>query len=161
MKYRYKRVDIINVKYQISTAGNLTRLSSGVIKRPHINPYGYLTYIIYNRGKRKTVFQHRLIAQAFIPNLDNKPQVNHIDGNKLNNSIENLEWCTAFENMHHAFAIGLIPMNGKSAVKKGKDVICLTCGTIFYKRNGYLSKSNGDNHYCSKACFGKRNTLNK
>lgn len=59
-------------------------------------------------GKQKHYYVHRLMAEAFIPNTENKPQVNHIDGNSLNNDISNLEWVTASENTQHAYDNGLI-----------------------------------------------------
>ena len=78
-----------------------------------LEPERELTYTLNNRGyysvgiKRKTYMVHRLVAKAFIPNKDNKSFVNHIDGNKLNNHIGNLEWCTVQENNLHARQTGL------------------------------------------------------
>ncbi len=70
---------------------------------------GYLLVTCVNRKtkKRKNCFIHRLLAEAFIPNPDNKPQVNHKDGVKTNNALNNLEWVTAQENTRHAIALGL------------------------------------------------------
>lgn len=71
------------------------------------NKYGYLIVDLKKDGRRKASTVHRLVAVAFISNPENKPCINHIDGNKQNNSIQNLEWCTYHENLIHAFATGL------------------------------------------------------
>lgn len=70
--------------------------------KPEVTKKGYLRVDLYDKHLfRKHHKVHRLVAQAFIPNPDNKPQVNHIDGNKQNNSITNLEWVTDAENKEH------------------------------------------------------------
>lgn len=73
------------------------------ILKPQINTSGYWTIGLYKNGKRKLYRIHRLIGKAFIPNPYNKPEINHKDGNKLNNHIENLEWVTTSENTQHAW----------------------------------------------------------
>ncbi len=69
--------------------------------------YNYQRLTVGKRGEQSTQYIHRLVAECFIPNPDNKPCVNHIDGNKLNNDVSNLEWCTISENHIHAMATGL------------------------------------------------------
>lgn len=68
---------------------------------------GYLSVGLTKNKKVKSFLTHRLVAQAFIPNPENKPEVNHIDGNTLNNNVSNLEWCTHRENINHAWKTGL------------------------------------------------------
>lgn len=68
-------------------------------------------------GKKKRAAIHRLVALAFIPNPENKPVVNHIDGNKRNNAVENLEWATYAENTLHAYRMGL---NSAEKILEGK-----------------------------------------
>ena len=63
---------------------------------------------LYKDSKRKSFLVHRLVAQAYILNLEDKPDINHKDGNPLNNNVENLEWCTKSENMQHAIKNGLV-----------------------------------------------------
>lgn len=82
------------------------------------NSRGYSIVILTKGKKRKTIGTHRLVAQTFIPNPNNYPQVNHKDGNKQNNNVTNLEWCTASYNIKHAFD------NGLKKPKKGKENVC-------------------------------------
>ena len=74
-------------------------------------------------GKQKHYYVHRLMAEAFIPNTENKPQVNHIDGNPLNNNIDNLEWVTASENIQHAYDNGLMETLSNTSKR------CELCGS--------------------------------
>ena len=98
-------VDIPNTHYQIGSCGNIRNKNNGRINVPFDrNRTGYVRAILFNGcGQRKRYFVHRLVAEGFIPNPDNKPHVNHIDGDKTNNCVENLEWVTRSENMQHAY----------------------------------------------------------
>jgi hypothetical protein len=71
------------------------------------NKCGYLYTVLSINKKRKTLTIHRMVATTFIPNPNNYPCVNHIDGNKLNNCVSNLEWCDSSQNISHAYKNGL------------------------------------------------------
>ena len=88
--------------YQVSTLGRIKSLYSNKILKPNIDKDGYYRYALCKNKKRKDYYGHRLVALTFIPNLYNYQQVNHIDGNKQNNCINNLEWCTCKENVIHS-----------------------------------------------------------
>lgn len=110
--------------YQISDNGIVIN-KKGKKRKTYITSYGYEHIQLHKNGKRKTFRIHRLVAEHFIPNYDNKTEVNHIDGNKLNNNVKNLEWCTRSENQLHAYKIGLQKLGEEhynSKLKK-KDII--------------------------------------
>lgn len=110
--------------YQVSTFGRIKRLSRKTINegllgknkelqlkekilKPSTITKGYKGITLTKDKKRYPKKVHRLVAEAFIPNPNNKPQINHIDCNKSNNNVNNLEWCTNSENQKHAFKNGL------------------------------------------------------
>lgn len=108
----WRVIEGTNGRYEVSNTGKVRSMNyhkTGLVKelKQKIDKYGYCTVILHINGKQKYPSVHRLVAKAFIPNPDNKPQVNHISGNKKDNSIDNLEWCTVSENVKHAFDIGL------------------------------------------------------
>ena len=88
-------------KYEVSNLGKVRNIKSGRILKPRIDKDGYLKHQLYVRDKKKYLFLHRIIATAFIDNPEGKPCVNHIDENKANNDLSNLEWCTIRENIIH------------------------------------------------------------
>ena len=109
--------------YGITEAGNVFVISTGKKIAIGITATGY-KYVQLNKDRHHyNRLLHRLIAIAFIPNPEAKPYVNHIDGNKLNNSIDNLEWCTAQENTEHAAKIlKVLPQYEESNRKRQRPV---------------------------------------
>lgn len=133
------------------------RFRSGQKINPDIAPNGYYRVTLARNGKKKQKYLHRLLAEHFIPNPNNLPQINHKDGNKLNCKIENLEWVTVKENVIHAYKYGLInhvkgeqhPNYGKCGsqsklAKKVKATNVITKETKIYgsmietKKDGFL-----------------------
>ena len=104
------------VKSSIQKTGY--RLHKGKIKHSQDNGNGYKQIYVQINKRRKILYIHRLVAQAFIPNPENKPNVNHINGIKSDNCVENLEWCTQAENQNHASENNLLKKGEKSSLSK-------------------------------------------
>lgn len=113
--------------YEISNHGNIRRIlykGKQVQKKlkPKVTKKGYLNVALrdYLAGTRKWFLMHRLVGIAFIPNFENKSDINHKDGNKRNNYFENLEWVTRKENIRHAWDMGMSKINS-GCFKKGHN----------------------------------------
>ena len=166
--------------YQISNQGNVRSVDrfdgvhdrQGTIIKPILKQNGYLQVGLRKHGTRKWIGVHRLVAIHFIENPNNKPQVNHIDGNKQNNIVENLEWVTVKENQDHAVRMGYrsnMPKGEKHCnygkygenSRSAKPVIRRdpeTGETKLYKAK-ILAKDEGfDVTSISKCCHGKLKT---
>jgi hypothetical protein len=103
-------------KYQVSNLGRvrvMKKITSPrrkpLIRRPQVNTSGYYSLSLSLNGKRSMASIHSLVAQAFLGERPEGYEVNHIDGNKLNNRVDNLEYCTRSQNIQHALRVGLIP----------------------------------------------------
>ena len=103
--------------YSVSNYGKIRNDKTGRILKPQKNTCGYLFVVLYENGVCKTLKIHRLVALAFIDNPENKRTINHIDGVKINNFVDNLEWNTQSENMQHAVNTGL---NDAKGIKNGR-----------------------------------------
>jgi len=133
--------------------------------RLHKGASGYIQVNFYRNGQQKTLTLHRLLALSFIENPDNKAEVNHIDGDKLNNDLSNLEWCTRSENIIHGIRIGLFPkkrMNSRGKKHwRSKPVYQYLNGVFIseFESSGDASRKTGF-HAASiqDACKGKLKT---
>lgn len=112
----------------------------------------YKTIPLCKDGKKYTKLVHRLVAEAFVPNPDGLPCVNHKDGNKLNNRADNLEWCTHAENMHHAKITGLF---------SGKQIVCVDDGAVYVSVTDAAAKTGISRRSISNCLCGRSKTAGK
>ena len=137
--------------YEVSNYGQVKSLTKkGFNKKPALlrqrdNGYGYMICQLLKNNKRRTMATHRIVAMAFVPNPDNKPQVNHKDGDKYNNVPSNLEWCTNSENQVHKFRVLKCESHGGHPKRK---VICCENG-MEYESSYHAARATG----ISKGCI--------
>lgn len=123
---------------QVSSDGRIYSKRSSQ-ERKLQNTTGYNWVKIWKEGKFHQVFVHRAVALAFIPNPENKRVVNHKDGNKTNNTVENLEWCSQSENIKHAYSTGLKGIGEKHGKAVLTEEIVLEARSLYRKG----SRTNG------------------
>lgn len=176
----WKDIKNFEGKYQISNLGRVKSLNYAGTGKAHIlkNRYDGHGYPQISLGRNKQMRVHRLVAEAFIYNPQNKPYVNHIDGNKTNNKVENLEWCTPAENTQHLVnVLGYKPTENtkrkqsKSAKARGvsqktrlatfKKVLCVETN-IIYESQVIAEKQTGISHkLISACCVGRQKMAGK
>lgn len=136
--------------YEVSNLGNIRNSNTKYVLKLKLLKTGYysITASLGSRQSKKTIRVHRAVAETFIANPNNYPVINHIDGNKLNNCVDNLEWCTYADNTRHAWDNGLI------TPKRGVDNHWskLTSEDVKYIREHYIL---GDNMYGTRGLARK------
>ena len=154
------RVKSIPRKVPNSHLKNGTMFLKGKIMNPTVVKTGYAQVMLSKNGKRKYHKVSRLVAKAFIPNPKNKPQVNHINENKLDNRLENLNWMTAKENINHGTAIERLT---KKQRKNNKTIQVFQYSLSGDLIRSWFSMSEASRHGFNKSlisicCKGKRKT---
>ena len=152
----YKDIPGYEGLYQISNLGNVKSLKRNKILAKNNNGNGYLYACLSKDGQAKNYYIHRLVSQAFIPNPDNKPEVNHKDENKENNCVENLEWVTSKENTNYGSRTKRASENCQKPINQydlqGNFIKSWAGGTEIENVTGF-ARSN-----ISKCCSGKYKT---
>ena len=139
------------------TNGSL-RFYKGRILKPGTNTCGYLQVSLYKNGKEKIFYVHRLVAEAFIPNPNNLPEVNHRDENKQNNSVENLEWCDRLYNVRYGTGIERQKKKQLNNIKTSKTVVQYTLDGKFireWKSTAECGRNGYNQRHVSECCKGK------
>lgn len=143
MKEEWRPIKGYEGIYEVSNMGKIKSLNppkskTPIIRKPFHYGGGYQQMAICKNKVRNQILVHRVVAQTFVPNPHNKPEVNHINGNKSDNRAENLEWCTSSENQIHAYKeLGVNPVNRKL---QKKHVFLILRSSLGYKKLGKLLK---------------------
>ena len=134
--------------------GGISTIKEKILKQ-RLTPFGYYTVLLSKNSKRKWHFVHRLVAQAFIPNPDNLPIINHKDENKLNNEVKNLEWCDYLYNSNYGTRNKRLSETKTNNTYNTKPVLCVEIGRIYPSVREAARQTNIPNTHISACCLNK------
>lgn len=129
--------------YLVTTDGRIFSLKKMAFLKKMLNNVGYYHTCLYNENGGKFFLVHRLMAEAFLPKDDTRNYVNHKDGNKENNLLFNLEWCSHKENMQHAWNLGLSKTSEKQRENGRKTIKIASEISSKMRRKAIIDTSNG------------------
>ena len=138
-------------RYEVSNLGRIRHI--GGVPRKIRSMSGYAYVCIRQGGKAHNIRLHRLIASTFIPNPENKPHVNHKDGNRSNNEVDNLEWCTASENECHK--VNVLGIKQKPPIRQ-TAVVCVETNRTFESIKDAADQMHIDRKHIGEAAAGNR-----
>ena len=149
--------------HRVGRSGFLITKNTRIL-HPCKNHDGYPRVELWMNKKRYSRFVHVLVANAFIPNSENKPEVDHIDGNPSNNKVENLRWVTHKENMNNPIARVRLSVNASCLGKFGKENdssiprVCIDTGKLYWGAAEAARETNADRTHITACCLGKAQT---
>lgn len=147
-----KEINLGGRKYAITTSAKIYK-ENGKELRQYISKDGYAYIAVFDGIKRKKHRVHRLVAQTFLSNPCKLPQVNHIDGNKLNNNVYNLEWVTAGENQYHSRYV----LHNKTGFAD-TPIVCIETNTKYKSTRDAWRKTGINYSHISECVNEKRKT---
>ena len=144
----WKDIEDYDGDYQVNNFGRIKSFKNGKVKirKPYIDKDGYLQIVLSKNGVNKWFKIHRLVAEAFVPNLENKPDIDHIFNNKFDNFAENLRWVTKLENNRYAYETGRVKTGEDNYQAKLTNEQALWCKLVYKPR---------DKEFSARALAGK------
>ena len=142
--------------YAVTSCGKVWSYRNKRFLTPRKSKKGYLTVLLCNKGNEKEFKIHRLVANMYIPNTDNLPQINHKDENKQNNCVTNLEWCTNLYNRNYGTRNKRAAMGISKA--KMKPCMCVETGKIYPSVIEAAKETNIHKSSIASCCRGERET---
>ena len=143
--------------YGVTSCGKIWSYRAKKFMKLQVNKKGYVCVNLKLNGQQSNQLIHRLVALAYLPNPRKLPEINHKDENKLNNSVNNLEWCDRKYNINYGTGMERSTETQRKTSKLNKRVLCVETGIIYFSAQEAKRQTGIDNGSISRVCNGKQN----